>query len=78
MRLGDQRMSALRRPLAWAFLAGASMTGAALSIGYAVRSQSLTLAVRLVPDTLVYLGAVCVNDSAGHARVRYFQQRVGR
>ena len=70
-------MSALRRTLVWAFLAGMGFTAGELL--HAVHQRKpLTVAVRLVPDTLVSLTAVCEEDSLGHARVRYFQQRLAR
>ena len=70
-------MSALRRTLVWLFLAGMGfVAGEVLHTVH--QRRPLTVAVRLVPDTLVYLGAVCVPDSLGHARVRYFQQRLVR
>ena len=70
-------LSALRRTLVWTFLAGMGFTVGELL--HAVHQRRpLPVAVRLVPDTLVYLGAVCVSDSLGHARVRYFQQRLVR
>jgi len=70
-------MSALRRTFLWAFLAGMGFAAGEL-LHTVHRRQPLTVAVRLVPDTLVSLTAVCVPDSLGHARVRYFQQRVAR
>jgi len=70
-------VSALRRTLVWLFLAGMGFTAGELLHSVHQR-QPLMVGVRLVPDTLVYLGAVCINDSLGHARVRYFQQRVAR
>ena len=70
-------MSALRRTLAWAFLAGMGFTAGEL-LHTVHQRQPLTVAVRLVPDTLVSLVAVCIPDSLGHARVRYFQQRLDR
>jgi hypothetical protein len=70
-------VSALRRTLVWAFLAGMGFTAAEVLHSVHQR-QPLPVAVRLVPDTLVSLTAVCVPDSLGHARVRYFQQRLDR
>jgi len=68
-------VSSLRRTLVWAFLAGMGfVAGEVLHTVH--QRRPLMVGVRLMPDTLVYLGAVCVNDSLGHARVRYFQQRL--
>ena len=68
-------MSALRRTLVWLFLAG--MGFVAGEVLHTVHQwRPLMVGVRLMPDTLVSLVAVCVPDSLGHARVRYFQQRL--
>ena len=70
-------MSALRRTLVWLFLAGMGFTAGEV-LHTVHQRRPLTVGVRLVPDTMVSLVAVCEEDALGHARVRYFQQRVAR